>query len=263
MTDDRTSPETETLADEFTKWVEQYALKVCPEGCLPTVGQEREINLFARVAIALRAKAQTSPVSGPDIEERLWTLVRHGRDQGMKMNDVEDAAREIQRLRADKARTSPVSGPVKLLPENADERRMFNDAANLHESPLLAIAAALYVQRGIVSVPGASFYEQSTIQYNELVKADAELKRLCGYAQTPGLATRPEIQSGMDRQKWAENLILQLPIEHNGRNSWLLNYGRGEFAETLRKDRQLLFNEQSQAVNPPASPDTSTDRDGA
>jgi hypothetical protein len=83
---------------------------------------------------------------------------------------------------------------------------------------------------------------------------------LRGLAPSSGLATRPEIQSGMDRQKWAENLILQLPIEHNGRNSWLLNYGRGEFAQTLRKDRQLLFNEQSQAVNPPASPDTSTDR---
>lgn len=67
-----------------------------------------------------------------------------------------------------------------------------------------------------------------------------------------GTATAAEIQSGMDRQKWAENLILQLPITHNGRNSWLLNYGRGEFAQTLRKDRELLFNELSQAVNPPA-----------
>lgn len=34
-----------------------------------------------------------------DLVDRLWTLVRHGRDQGMKMNDVEDAAREIERLR--------------------------------------------------------------------------------------------------------------------------------------------------------------------
>lgn len=57
------SPVSASLADEFTKWVEQYALKVCPEGCLPTRGQEREINLFARVAIALRdGHAQDSRV---------------------------------------------------------------------------------------------------------------------------------------------------------------------------------------------------------
>jgi hypothetical protein len=34
-----------------------------------------------------------------DLVDRLWTLVRHGRDQGMKMDDVEDAVREIERLR--------------------------------------------------------------------------------------------------------------------------------------------------------------------
>lgn len=54
----QSSPESETLADEFTKWVEQYAAKVCPPGCLPTRGQEREINLFARIAIALHGHAQ-------------------------------------------------------------------------------------------------------------------------------------------------------------------------------------------------------------
>ena len=38
-------------------------------------------------------------MSGDDIVKRLLILVRHGRDQGMKMNDVEEAAREIMRLR--------------------------------------------------------------------------------------------------------------------------------------------------------------------
>jgi hypothetical protein len=37
--------------------------------------------------------------------------------------------------------------------------------------------------------------------------------------------TDAEIQSGMDRVKWAANLIRQLPDKHEGRNSWLLNYG--------------------------------------
>lgn len=34
-----------------------------------------------------------------DLVERLWALIRHGRDQGMKMDDIEEAAREIERLR--------------------------------------------------------------------------------------------------------------------------------------------------------------------
>lgn len=35
-----------------------------------------------------------------------------------------------------------------------------------------------------------------------------------------------EIQSGYDRVKWAEGLIRQLPETHDGRNSWLLNFGQ-------------------------------------
>lgn len=34
-----------------------------------------------------------------------------------------------------------------------------------------------------------------------------------------------EIQSGLSRVKWAEGLIRQLPEDHDGRNSWLMNYG--------------------------------------
>lgn len=37
-----------------------------------------------------------------------------------------------------------------------------------------------------------------------------------------------ELQSGLDRVYWAELLIKQLPEDHDGRNSWLLNYGRKE-----------------------------------
>lgn len=40
--------------------------------------------------------------------------------------------------------------------------------------------------------------------------------------------TKPEIQSGFTRVQWAEGLIKQLPKHHEGRNSWLLNYGRGQ-----------------------------------
>lgn len=47
-----------------------------------------------------------------------------------------------------------------------------------------------------------------------------------------------EISSGLDRVRFAELLILQLPADHDGRNTWLLNYGKGEEAENLRKSRR-------------------------
>lgn len=47
--------------------------------------------------------------------------------------------------------------------------------------------------------------------------------------------TMAEIQSGLSRVKWAEGLILQLPENHDGRNSWLLNYGVGPEADALRQ----------------------------
>jgi ElaB/YqjD/DUF883 family membrane-anchored ribosome-binding protein len=40
--------------------------------------------------------------------------------------------------------------------------------------------------------------------------------------------------------KWAEGLILQLPINHDGRNSWLLNHGVGKQAQWLRDNREEL-----------------------
>ncbi|WOB24763.1 MULTISPECIES: hypothetical protein [Xanthomonas] len=39
-----------------------------------------------------------------------------------------------------------------------------------------------------------------------------------------GTLTACEISSQYTRVKWAEDLIRQLPEEHDGRNSWLLNY---------------------------------------
>jgi hypothetical protein len=46
--------------------------------------------------------------------------------------------------------------------------------------------------------------------------------------------TAEEIASGYDRVKWAEGLILLLAPDHEGRNSWLINYGVSEEAERLR-----------------------------
>jgi hypothetical protein len=63
------------------------------------------------------------------------------------------------------------------------------------------------------------------------LKADmAELRRVCTarieeMEATSIPLTKAEIQSGHNRVQWAENLIRQLPTGHNGRDSWLLNYG--------------------------------------
>ena len=46
--------------------------------------------------------------------------------------------------------------------------------------------------------------------------------------------TEAEAKSGFDRVRWAESLILQFPQTHEGRNSWLLNFGTGEEANSLR-----------------------------
>lgn len=56
-----------------------------------------------------------------------------------------------------------------------------------------------------------------------------------------------EIQSNFDRMSFAEKLILQLPEEHDGRNTWLLNYGKSDFAIKLRKEKNLIFDEETQS----------------
>ena len=60
--------------------------------------------------------------------------------------------------------------------------------------------------------------------------------------------TVAELQSNHDRVDWAENLIRQLPEDHEGRNSWLLNYGTSEEAKTLRATRGVAFVHITQAA---------------
>lgn len=46
--------------------------------------------------------------------------------------------------------------------------------------------------------------------------------------------TPNEIRSESTRVSWAEGLIVQLPKTHDGRNSWLMNYGHKVEAKELR-----------------------------
>ncbi len=56
-----------------------------------------------------------------------------------------------------------------------------------------------------------------------------------------------EIRSKFDRVNYAEKLILQLPENHEGRNTWLLNYGKSDFAINLRKEKNLSFDNETQS----------------
>lgn len=54
--------------------------------------------------------------------------------------------------------------------------------------------------------------------------------------------SKHEIQSGLSRVRAAEGLILQLPKDHDGRNTWLMNYGVREEAVAIREnDAQRLI----------------------
>lgn len=77
--------------------------------------------------------------------------------------------------------------------------------------------------------------------------SDAEViaaaKRLPGYFLTPA-----EVQSNFGRVHWAEKLILQLPEDHDGRNTWLLNFGRGEEAAMKRHRRGIKWVDETKAA---------------
>lgn len=64
----------------------------------------------------------------------------------------------------------------------------------------------------------------------------------------PVKLTTVEIQSGFNRVRFAEGLILQLPEDHDGRNTWLLNYGTSQIAVNLRLNRGIKFNEETKAA---------------
>ena len=54
-----------------------------------------------------------------------------------------------------------------------------------------------------------------------------------------------EIQSGLSRVKFAELLIVQLPTQHEGRNSWLLSYGTDMQSDQMRKDAGLVWDDET------------------
>jgi hypothetical protein len=66
---------------------------------------------------------------------------------------------------------------------------------------------------------------------------------------SPGVPTGVEVQSGVDRLKFAEQLMSKnIPPGHEGRDTWLLNYGRGPEARAMRREQGIGFDEDTQAA---------------
>jgi hypothetical protein len=73
--------------------------------------------------------------------------------------------------------------------------------------------------------------------------------------------SRHEIQSNLNRVKAAEGLIEQLPDTHDGRNTWLMNYGVRDIAKAIRdndpkkykeagyKPRELIWDDETECLN--------------
>jgi|HubBroStandDraft_6_1064221.scaffolds.fasta_scaffold02348_4 hypothetical protein len=57
-----------------------------------------------------------------------------------------------------------------------------------------------------------------------------------------------EIQSGLSRVRFAELLILQMDQGHDGRNTWLLNYGISDEAKARRQLRGIKFMDETQSA---------------
>jgi hypothetical protein len=60
--------------------------------------------------------------------------------------------------------------------------------------------------------------------------------------------TKAETQSGLSRVRYAEGLISQLPGDHDGRNTWLLNYGTSDEAKEMRRKRGVAWVRKTQAA---------------
>jgi hypothetical protein len=59
-----------------------------------------------------------------------------------------------------------------------------------------------------------------------------------------------EIQGKVNRVNWAEGLIKQLPTDHEGRNTWLLNYGVSDEAVNMRLQKHVKFDDVTQSAEP-------------
>ena len=75
-------------------------------------------------------------------------------------------------------------------------------------------------------------------------KTDEELPAMASNHKT----LRDDENEKHNRLSYAETLVMQLPNDHDGRNTWLLNFGQGLEAESLRAYFAVPFNSDTLAA---------------
>ena len=95
-------------------------------------------------------------------------------------------------------------------------------------------ADARFVVQGI-TLDGAAVPRAHTDRATLLRLLDAAREELREVVKMSIPLDPSEMQSGYNRVQWAEGLIRQLPDDHEGRNSWLLNYGSPDDGQHQKK----------------------------
>lgn len=83
---------------------------------------------------------------------------------------------------------------------------------------------------------------------NDNNRVSFDYKEIYVANQGSAVFSKAEMSCGLNRIKWAEGLISQLPPKYEGRNSWLLNFGVGEEAVNLRQSREIEFDDNTQSA---------------
>lgn len=115
-------------------------------------------------------------------------------------------------------RSQPLAAMVAYVWSN----RMVNLSVIDQNGASLAVTSVQLLQDDDVPHVGGAYAEWMPFQKGQAEKADAANDKV-----DEGVIrlTKAEIQSGLNRVRWAEDLIRQLPESHDGRNSWLQNFG--------------------------------------
>lgn len=101
----------------------------------------------------------------------------------------------------------------------------------LPDDPLALVLHCTIMTKNGQAVTGTAYCQDANNQDPEAARksarADAirQLWPMVIYAERERLAAPPSTKLTPTDVRWAEDLIRQLPADHEGRNSWLLNFG--------------------------------------
>jgi hypothetical protein len=123
------------------------------------------------------------------------------------------------------------------------------DQAFAHVGMILELAQDLEVARKVVAPTRVDEHHTHVhLQPGQSMRMVGDVFYVSADEPSVIRLTKAEAQSGLNRLRFAEGLILQLPADHDGRNTWLLNYGTGPEAAALRSKHGIKFEEATMAA---------------